>query len=92
MGTQQLHPGDDGGRVARWGARAIPLGEQDGGDASVPTHRPRHPRPYETNQLRPIFVALVALVAIVVHVADVLFFISYPCGKFGLSIIMMSSG
>jgi hypothetical protein len=71
--------GDEEGSVAHDGKHEG-AGEQDGGDASIPTHRPRHPCSYETNQLRSIFVAIVALVALVALVADVLFFISYPCG------------
>ncbi|HEX6552909.1 MAG TPA: hypothetical protein VF026_09130, partial [Ktedonobacteraceae bacterium] len=33
------------------GGRCETLAEQDEGDASVPTHHPSHPRPYETTPL-----------------------------------------
>jgi len=53
-GGTQPHPGDDEGSVAHVGWHQA-AGAQDGGDASVPTHRPRHPRPYETKPLLCLF-------------------------------------
>ena len=53
VGTQP-HPGDDEGSVALASpmvGRDEAAGAQDEGDASVPSHRPRHPRPYGTKPL-----------------------------------------